>query len=204
MLGQVVRQREVLAERCEVTVIGVTGHRFLNRAETIAAGIDEALGRIKEAFPGEPMTVVSPLAEGADQLLVQRVLVHSEVRLMVPLPLSPAEYLMGFSTCEARDTFHRLLAKADEVIQLPRMPQRDEAYAAVGHYVLDRCQVLIAVWDGQPAQGRGGTAEIVALARQRGLPLAWIYATNCKPDTPQPPDCDREQGAVVFERFPVS
>ena len=187
-----------------MTVIGVTGHRFLNKAEAIAAGIDEALDRIKEAFAGEPMTVVSPLAEGADQLLVERVLAHSAAHLIVPLPLSSAEYLTDFASSEAQGMFRCLLAKADEVIDLPHMPQRDEAYAAVGRYVVDHCQVLIAVWDGQPAQGRGGTAEIVALARQRGLPLAWVYATNCKPDTPQPPDLCCSQGAVVFERFPVS
>src|SRR5439155_12740709 len=38
----------------------------------------------------------------------------------------------------------------------------------------DRCDVLIALWDGQPARGRGGTAEVVALARRVGRPLICI------------------------------
>jgi hypothetical protein len=36
--------------------------------------------------------------------------------------------------------------------------------------------VLIALWDGQPSRGKGGTAEIVAYARQRGIPVVWIDA----------------------------
>jgi hypothetical protein len=40
--------------------------------------------------------------------------------------------------------------------------------------VADQCDALVAVWDGQPARGRGGTADIVAYARKKRRPLAWI------------------------------
>lgn len=60
----------------------------------------------------------------------------------------------------------------------------------------------IAVWDGQEAQGQGGTAAIVAQARQRGLPLAWIRAGNRRPGTQEPMILGEEQGKVSFERFP--
>ena len=40
--------------------------------------------------------------------------------------------------------------------------------------MVDRCDVLIAVWDGEPARGPGGTAEIVAYALERGRPIVHI------------------------------
>ncbi len=56
----------------------------------------------------------------------------------------------------------------------PVAPSREAAYAGAGRAVLDRCDVLIALWDGLPARGLGGTAELVVEARARALPLLWI------------------------------
>ena len=185
-----------------MVVIGVTGHRFLSEVEYISACIDEALHRIEETFPGEPVTVVSPLAEGTDQLMVRRALAHLDAQLVVPLPLPPEDYLTDFVSSQARDLFWHLLARADQVIHLPAAPTRNGAYVAAGRYVLDRCDVLVAVWDGQPARGQGGTADVVAMARHCGKPLAWIRSAHHAPGVPQDPACGAMQGSVVFERFP--
>ena len=45
----------------------------------------------------------------------------------------------------------------------------------VGQYVVDHCDVLIAVWDGQPARGRGGTAEIVQYAQEQNRPIIRVW-----------------------------
>ena len=66
---------------------------------------------------------------------------------------------------------------------------------ASGRYILDRCRFLIAVWDGQPGGGLGGTAHIVTEARQRGLPLAWVKAERA-------PNFKGLPASVTFERFP--
>ena len=182
--------------------IGVTGHRFLVDPDKIVAGIDEALRRIEQAFPGQPLTIISPLAEGADRLVVHRVLARSKVRLVVPLPLPQSDYMADLESAESKEEFLSLLAQADEVIVLPPAPMRDQAYAAVGRYVLEHCDVLIAIWDGQSAQGLGGTGDIVAQARQRGLPMAWIHAGNHRPGTEEPTTLGEEQGKVSLERFP--
>ena len=182
--------------------IGVTGHRFLAEVENIIAGVDEALRMIEAAFPGQLLTVISPLAEGADRLVVHRVLARSKARLVVPLPLPKSDYMTDFESAESKEEVLSLLAQADEVIALPPAPTRDQAYEAVGHYVLDHCEVLIAIWDGQSAQGPGGTGDIVAQARRRGLPMAWIHAGNRRPGTEEPITLGKEQGKVSFERFP--
>jgi hypothetical protein len=185
-----------------MVAIGVTGHRFLAELDRLAAGVDEALRRIEQAFPGQALTVISPLAEGADRLVVQRVLARPGARLVVPLPLPQADYMTDFESAESKEEFLSLLDRADEVIVLPPASTRDQAYAAVGDYVLDHCDVLIAIWDGQIAQGQGGTGEIVAQARRRDLLLAWVHAGNRMPGLEEPATLEGEQGRVTFERFP--
>jgi hypothetical protein len=163
--------------------IGVTGHRILAEPDKVTAGVDQALDHIAQAFPGRPWTVVSALAEGADRLVVQRVLVRCQARLVVVLPLATGEYLDDFAVLESRQAFLALLEQAAEVIELPPASTRAAAYEAAGFHVLNHCEVLQAIWDGQGAQGQGGTGAIVAQARRRGLPLAWVHAGNRKPGT---------------------
>jgi hypothetical protein len=65
---------------------------------------------------------------------------------------------------------------------------REDAYERAGRYVVDRSDAIIALWDGEPARGQGGTAAIVAYARKRGVPLVWIRTKDdpeivCELDT---------------------
>ncbi len=188
-----------------MVTIGVTGHRFLTQLDEVTAGVDRALHRIEAAFNAPPTAVISLLAQGADRLVVQRVLVQwPEAELIIPLPLPEADYVTDFPSPESREALLELLSRADRVITLPPSPTRDEAYAAAGRYVLDHCDVLLAVWDGKPAQGTAGTAEIVAEARRRGLALAWVHAGNRRPGTQCPVSLGKEQGKVTVERFPTT
>ncbi len=86
---------------------------------------------------------------------------------------------------------------------MPPTVVRDEAYARAGEDVLDRCDVLLAVWDGQPAQGRGGTGEVVRRAREMGKPLLDVRAGNHLPGTDAPTSLGAEQGRLVVERLPA-
>lgn len=182
--------------------VGVTGHRRLAKIDHLTAGVETALVRIDSEMVRGALSVVSPLAEGADRLVARCVLAHPAARLIVPLPLPREEYLRDFASDESKHEFVKLLERADEVIELPPTPTRDEAYEAAGLYVLNHCDVLIAVWDGNPSQGAGGTAEVVAEARRRKLPIAWVHAGNRKPGTNEPTSFGAEQGTVTFENFP--
>jgi hypothetical protein len=182
-----------------MVAIGVTGHRTLAELDRITAGVAEALRHIEQTFPGQPLTVISSLAEGADRLVVHQVLTHPKARLVVPLTLPQSDYLADFTSAESKAEFLRLLDQADEVIELPPVPTCDEAYEAAGNYVLEHCDTLIAIWDGEGAQGQGGTCDIVARARQRGLSIAWVHAGNRNPETHEPTSLGAEQGTVTFE-----
>jgi len=181
--------------------VGVTGHRVLSDIDKICAGIDLALAGIQDAYPAEQMALVSSLAEGADRLVVWRALERVTVRLIVPLPLPVAQYMTDFVTAASKEEFHALLGRAHETIALPRASSRVEAYETAGRYVLERCGVLIAVWDGSASQGVVGTGAIVREARKRGLPLAWIHAGNRIPGTMRPTSLGEEQGRVTFENM---
>ena len=48
--------------------------------------------------------------------------------------------------------------------------------------VPDRSSVLVAVWDGQPSRGLGGTADVVAYARQRSVPVTVTWPEGASRD----------------------
>jgi hypothetical protein len=169
--------------------------------EAVTEGIETALRRIESRTAPGPLIVISALAEGADRLVAERVLARPGTRLIVPLPLRREEYLRDFESEASKQHFSALLERADEVTELPHQPSRGARYHAAGIYVLDHSDVLIAVWDGKPGRGASGTAEIVAEARRRGLPMAWVRAGNRKPATEQPTSLGDEQGKVTFENF---
>jgi hypothetical protein len=182
--------------------IGVTGHRVLADTSRVKAGIEEALRRIETASPGSPIVVVSPLAEGADRLVAGCVLDRRpEARLVAVLPMFADAYAKDFASPESRAEFEQLLGRATCCIELPTAPTRGESYETAGVAVLDQSDVLIAVWDGKKGQGRGGTAGVVRLARERGVPIAWVHAGNRNPHTTEPTSLGAEQGRVTFENF---
>jgi hypothetical protein len=67
-----------------------------------------------------------------------------------------------------RENYLRLLTAARSVTTLAYAKPSAHAFDAAGQYIVERCDVLVAVWDGQPALGRGGTADAVAHARRLG------------------------------------
>jgi hypothetical protein len=162
--------------------IGVTGHRTLGDVERLSRDIDKVLARIRTMAPSSPampvrLGIVSPLAEGADRLVAQAVLRDDDAALEVALPLAPDDYAKDFQTETSRQEFFSLLDRARIITVMPSAGSREEAYAQVGHYVVDRCDVLVALWDGLPPRGVGGTADTVAHARENGVPL-FLVNTN--------------------------
>jgi hypothetical protein len=169
--------------------IGVTGHRTIQDPGSISRRIREILHeRAWEFFEPLParkalgtrlaFTLLSSLAEGADRLAAAEILKIADSELEAVLPMAKDKYLLDFATAGSRTEFHDLLHRASRTIVLREVAPdnaldevRNKAYEAAGRHVVDHCNLLIAVWDGKPARGRGGTAEIVAYAREKGRPL---------------------------------
>jgi hypothetical protein len=161
--------------------LGVTGHRVLEDERAIANGIDEVLARLRRLAPSSPdapvaLEVVSPLGEGADRLVVERALAQPDTVLEVPLPLPRPDYEADFGSETSRARFGELVDRADLVWVMGAGADRIEAYRTAGEYLVDSCDVLIAIWDGEPSRGRGGTRDILDVARRRRMPTFVIGA----------------------------
>jgi len=183
-------------------IIGVTGHRILDSPKSIISGVDEAFHVIQSSFHAEHMAVLSPLAEGADRLIADRALAISGTKLIAILPMPIDIYQEDFQSPSSRVEFHDLLLQANEVIELPRTIKREESYRRAGEYLVAHCDVLIAIWDGLPSRGPGGTAEVVAVARGQNLPMAWIYARPEMSEKTETTTPGAKYGDVFLERFP--
>jgi hypothetical protein len=53
---------------------------------------------------------------------------------------------------------------------------------AASTFMLGRADHLWAIWDGRPARGYGGTADVVAYARENGLPVRVIWPDGAHRD----------------------
>lgn len=151
-------------------IVGVTGHRFYDSAT--ARYLTERVDTLLVAWAAESeVRVVTSLAEGADQL-VARVAVARGLPIDVVLP---ADGYRESLEPEFRGEYDRLLAAAATVSLLDHAEPESEAYLDAGLVVLDRADALIAIWDGEPARGTGGTGDIVAAARARGVRVEVLW-----------------------------
>ena len=153
-----------------MTRIGITGHQLLGDQPAVA-WIRSAIDRVLGEHIGE-LVGVSCLAVGADQVFATLVLERGgALEVVLPFP----EYReRGLSGDGDRQQYDRLIARG-RVDILPRGGRSDEeAYLHVGIQVVSRCDVLVAVWNGSPAAGPGGTADVVSRARDCGRAVVII------------------------------
>src|SRR5690349_11673959 len=154
-------------------VIGVTSHRDLPPGDTeaIRVRVRTFLEQLRQSFPGLPLVVLSALAEGGDRLVAEEGL-RLGARLIAPLPLPHALYVEDFADTASRRDFEALCAQAETIVLPTRQGHthheisnpgdaRDRQYAQAGVYIASHCHILLAIWDGQPSDRLGGTAQIV-------------------------------------------
>jgi len=124
---------------------------------------------------GQPLLrLVSPLAEGADRLVAEEAGKLNYV-LDVVLPLRKQDYEQDF--LGSVEQFERLLATAEQrvlVVDGGPNEERARSYQAAGRLVVRNSDLIIAIWDGKPGRGDGGTADIVGYAARFGVPVWWI------------------------------
>jgi hypothetical protein len=128
-------------------------------------------------FTDDKLIGYTSLAEGADQLFALSVLAAGgELQVVIP----SADYESSFQSASARDIYLALLVLATETRTLPFEAPSEDAYLAAGREVADCCDVLLAVWDGESAAGKGGTGDVVAYARSQGVDVRVIWPDGSK------------------------
>ncbi len=155
--------------------IAVSGHRGLN-AHTVNL-IDKAIRERLARYPAS-VTGLSCLADGADQIFARAVIdLGGTLEVMIPAE----EYRAGLPA-EAHTEYDDLLAHAVAVHWLPFIESTSESHMAASKLMVDKADELYAVWDGKPARAYGGTADVVAYARDHGTPLGVIWPVGATRD----------------------
>lgn len=150
-----------------VTVVGITGHQGL--PSQVIDLLEQRVPVILRDLSASEM--VASLAQGADQVCAA-IAVELGVPLRVIIPSQ--SYDVTFDE-EGLGRYQHLLDRASSVVTLGYDAPSEEAFFAAGRQVADESDVLIAVWDGQPAAGLGGTGDVVAYARSKGTRVEVLW-----------------------------
>ncbi|WP_336987090.1 hypothetical protein [Altererythrobacter aquiaggeris] len=129
----------------------------------------------------EPLIeLVTPLAAGADTIGSEAAVANG-IPLAVVLPMNEDEYKTGFTKGEWTAA-QCLLQGAQSNLRLdaPGISQ-DEAFEIVGQLVIAQSDILIAIWDGDEARGRGGTPAVIAEAVAEHMPVIHIRPSGAQP-----------------------
>ena len=178
--------------------VGVTGHRQdalpAESLPRLRAEIDAALQLLNRsaaavravaddcfAPDATRLLFVSPLAPGSDQIAAE-VALELGFSLHAVLPFALDDYRRDLIDAGAESRFDALIGKADSLLELPGTREREmDAYVMAGRATVAHCDMIIAVWDGLAARGRGGTAEVVQLAITRGTPVIHLAVDGKTP-----------------------
>lgn len=153
--------------------IAITGHTRFDKAtgELVSEAILAALQR----YGGRTLHGVTCLAKGADQIFARAVLsLGGTYEVVVPA----ADYRTRIADPPERAAFDELLGMAREVHRMPARHSGGPAYAAANELMLEHCDALFAVWDGNPSRAPGDTADVVASARHRQIPVTVLWPTG--------------------------
>ena len=164
-------------------IIAVTGHRDLVHEEipVIRERVSTFLTDLRSEYPDRGVSVMSPLAEGADQLVAEEAL-RLGIPLIVPMPMARNLYVKDFDSVKARENFDFLSSRAAETYELPVTPghsiesiseygdARDQQYAQLGVFLCAHCHILLALWDGKDNDKLGGTGQVVRFHHDDVMP----------------------------------
>lgn len=170
--------------------IGVTGHRNLTQENAVAEAVERLVVYLNGLFVKDrdilvKWTAISPLAKGADRMVARSILKLPNSRLKVFLPFDIDAYRNDFEKGADREEFEELLKVSIFQHQCSQEKpgnfkddHRNEKYLQCGKEVVDACEILIAVWDKNAANGVGGTADVLKHALKRGRTILRIDPNN--------------------------
>jgi len=146
--------------------VGITGHVALPA---------DLVGRLRAALATRLRAVlplglhgVTCLARGSDQIFARAV---ADLGGTFEVVLPAHDYRERVVEPDNRDSFDELLGLATAIRTLPYPRSSRIAYFAASEYMLGRCDILLAVWDGSPSRNIGDAAHVVSTARDLGVPV---------------------------------
>ena len=154
--------------------IAISGHRGLG-APTVRL-VDEAI-RAELARHAPDVSGISYLAYGADQIFARGHRTRRYLRSRHPRRPVPGGAARSFPF-----RVRRPARPGRSRPPLPFTESTPESHMAASKLMVDEADELCAVWDGEPARSYGGTADVVAYARERGIPVRVIWPSGAQRD----------------------
>lgn len=149
--------------------VGITGHRGLNTE--VERQVRELLTAALKVYPATDLVGVSSIADGPDTWFAELVLQQGGT-LEVVVPAE--QYRAGLPEWH-HDAYDDLLGKAADVHRTGLTESDSAAHMAGSEVLVGLVDELLAVWDGRPARGYGGTADVVAYAERCGVPVRVLW-----------------------------
>jgi hypothetical protein len=141
--------------------LGISGHQDLGGSsgeEWVRQTIRTLLRELS------PTLGFSSLARGSDQIFAQALL-DAGIPLVTVIP--SRDYRRTFEP-ENAPAFDRFLESASSRSELPFREPCEEAFYEAAREIVNRCDLLIAVWNGAKPKGLGGTGDAVKYAARMG------------------------------------
>lgn len=150
----------------------ITGHQQIGDQDAIDWVTEELANLITEYGISYGFTA---LAVGADQIFAT-CLAASSVPYTAVMPCS--RYEETFQTKSDLERFRSLREKAAEEITLNFQSPSEDAFYEAGLYVIDKSDIVFAVWNGKATAGRGGTGDAVEYAMNSKKTVVHISNVN--------------------------
>jgi len=169
-----------MSERADVRrrFIGWTGHRTLPNEPAVRRAVKSVLEALTKRSVDAAMDLhvdwigIGSAAIGADIIVAEAcILLGLPVRIVLPCSV---DGMLAVTPTEHKATVARVCAASEVTPAISHRIDTHPDYVAVAKEIASKADVLIAVWDGSPARGPGGTAEVVRLSEQLGTPIIRI------------------------------
>jgi hypothetical protein len=152
-------------------IVGFTGHRRVENEEKVAQVLRDVIASLRREL-GSEMVGRSSIASGADTLFAEACRT-AKIPWIALLPFPEAEFKKDFTDGDWKRA-KALLDQAERVEVSSEKAERPAGYLDCGLATVDGANLMLALWDGKPSRGAGGTAQIVEHARRVLKPLVII------------------------------
>lgn len=155
--------------------IGITGHSNLSASSI--SHVLRALESELSPFSRDGFVGVSCLARGADQIFAHAVLnLGGSLEVVLPASDYRDRKVKPHNVAE----FDELIGKATTIHTMPFDESNRDAYMAASNHIINTSDRMMAVWDGKPAGGHGGTGDVVQAAREHGIPVTIVWPEDAE------------------------
>jgi hypothetical protein len=129
------------------------------------------LSEAVRGYDTSELVAVSCIADGPDSWFAETALAHGG-RLEIVVPAT--EYRDSLPEGH-HATYDKLVRQAADVHETGMTESTSEAHQAGSEILVGLVDELLAVWDGKPARGYGGTADVVDYAERTGVPVRVLW-----------------------------